>query len=73
MAHPSDIPNREFTRWCFMAQSDVQFEGHPLPLLTILLHRVCDGDTKKFEQALDILQAAFEAGQHRKHPLEPPR
>ena len=53
----------EFTKWCFLAQSEIKFaDGQPVPLLTELLHRVCDNDPKKFHNAVDILRKAFEAG-----------
>lgn len=56
--------NEDFDRWCFTARSDVKFEdGSPLPLLTVFLHRVCGNDPKKFEQGVEMLRAAFEAGE----------
>lgn len=56
--------NEAFDQWCFTAPSDVKFDdGKPLPLLTVFLHRVCGNDVKKFEQGVDILRAAFEAGE----------
>lgn len=55
-------PMSDFDLWCFAAQSKIMLDGKPVPLLTELLHRVCDGDSTKFSTAIDILRAAFEAG-----------
>ena len=51
-----------FDRWCYSAQSEIMMDGKPLPLLTELLHRVCDGDEKRFTNAVEIMRAAFDAG-----------
>lgn len=60
----SEIANRSaFDRWCFLAtDSRVVLDGRPAALLTVVLHRVCGNDTKRFDEALIALQAAFEAG-----------
>lgn len=54
--------NPAFTRWSFEAQSDITMDGKPVPLMTELLYRVCDGSQEKFDAAVDMLKAAFEAG-----------
>lgn len=59
---PDPRENPEFDRWCFTAQSDVIMDGHPLPLLTVLVYRVCGENPEKFEEACNMLRAAFEAG-----------
>ena len=51
-----------FDRWCYTAQSETMMDGKPLPLLTELLHRVCDGDEQRFANAVEIMRAAFKAG-----------
>ena len=55
--------NPAFDAWCYLAESPLKMDGRPLPLLTELIYRVCDNDAAKFERALEMLQAAFEAGQ----------
>ncbi len=64
MSELSDLANRSaFDRWCFLATDQrVILDGKPAPMLTVVLHRVCGNDTKRFEEALVALQAAFEAG-----------
>jgi hypothetical protein len=52
----------DFENWCLTATSEIVRDGYPLPWVTVLLHRVCDNDVKKFNEALDILRVAFEAG-----------
>ena len=61
----SELPtNKAFDRWCFTAMDErVMMDGRPLPVPTVVLHRVCDGDEKKFLEALRALQLSFEAGQ----------
>jgi len=61
----NDLPkNDDFDRWCFTAQDErIKLDdGKPLPVLTVVLHRVCDNDPKRFEEACRALQLAFEAG-----------
>ena len=61
----SELPdNAAFDQWCFTANDDrVKLEdGRPLPVLTVVLHRVCRNDTRAFNEALRALQLAFEAG-----------
>lgn len=61
----TDLPKNEaFDRWCFTAMDErVRFDdGKPLPVLTVVLHRVCKNDHRAFEEALRALQTAFEAG-----------
>lgn len=58
--------NHAFERWCF-ATVDPRYpspfgKGY-LPLLTVFLHRVCGNDGARFNEGIDILRAAFEAGQ----------
>lgn len=48
-----------FDRWCYTAKD----ERTGLPLLTTFLYRVSGNDGLRFEEGLDILKAAFEAGQ----------
>lgn len=55
----AETENAAFDRWCF-ATKDARTG---LPMLTTLLYAVCDNDRKKFEEAMDILQKAYEAGQ----------
>lgn len=53
-----------FDRWCHSAV-DPRFrmeDGKPLPVLTVVLYRVCGNDPAKFEEAVCALRAAFEAG-----------
>lgn len=52
-----------FDRWCYSA-TDERFvmDGSPLPVLTVVLHRVCGNDPKRFEEAVIALRSAFEAG-----------
>ena len=67
------MENDAFDRWCITAQSDVKMDdGHPLPLLTIFLHVVCDSDEERFERGVPLLRAAFDAGaeQERKSPTQ---
>lgn len=54
-----------FDRWCLTATDPniPPLDGHPIPVLTTLLHRVCQGDQARFQEALRLLQIAFEAGQ----------
>jgi hypothetical protein len=53
----------DFDRWCFTATDDrYLIHGRPIPMLTTLLHRVCNGDAEKFEEALHIMRFAFDAG-----------
>lgn len=56
--------NEAFDRWCFTAM-DKRFkmpDGHHLPVLTTVLHKVCGNDPKRFTEALRAMQLAFEAG-----------
>ena len=53
----------DFDLWCFAAKSEIMMDGKPLPLLTELLRKVCDSDSDKFNRAIDILRAAYEAGE----------
>lgn len=57
--------NEEFMAWGVRyAHGDaVLDDGHPLPILTLLLYRVCENDLEKFTTVVDAMQAAFEAGQ----------
>lgn len=48
-----------FDRWTYLGRDP---DTH-MPWITLLLHRVCDNDQAKFEEALRILRAAFAAGQ----------
>jgi len=48
-----------FDRWCYTAK-----EADGFPLLTHLLHRVCEGSETRFETAVDLLRKAFEAGRY---------
>ena len=34
----------------------VSFNGGPVPAMTTLLHRVCDNDPKKFEEATRLVE-----------------
>ena len=60
----NDVPNQVFDMWCFTATDPrVKWEdGKPMPLLTVVLHRVCGNNPAKFEEAVRALRAAFEAG-----------
>lgn len=52
-----------FDRWCYSAtDARVKIDEHPAPVLTVVLHRVCGNDVKRFEEALIALRAAFDAG-----------
>lgn len=58
--------NKEFDLWCYTAQADgdkYALDDKPICLLTVLLYGVCDNNPRRFETALEILQAAYEAGQ----------
>lgn len=60
----------KFNGWCLTAASDSTYEIKPgvrvpLPLLSVLMYAVCDGDGRKFQQATKIMQTAFEAGYDR--------
>lgn len=62
----TDLPeNADFDRWCFTAQDErIKLDdGKPLPVLTVVLHRACGNDPKRFEEAVRAMQLAFEAGQ----------
>lgn len=59
-----DTANPVFDMWCYTA-TDPRFkfeDGKPLPLLTVVLHRVCGNNPAKFAEAMRALRAAFEAG-----------
>ena len=56
------MENKDFDLWCYSAQSSVMMDEHPLPLLTVFLHRVCGSDETNFARGLEILRTAFEAG-----------
>lgn len=59
-----DNNNPSFDRWCYSAV-DPRFkmdDGKPLPVLTVVLYKVCGNDPAKFEEATRALRAAFEAG-----------
>lgn len=34
----------------------VDLHGHPIPALTTLLHRVCDNDPGKYEEAVRLIE-----------------
>lgn len=52
-----------FDRWCYSATDDrVMLDGKPMPILTVVLHRVCNNDPTRFDEAVRALRAAFEAG-----------
>ena len=34
----------------------LSLDGKPVPALTTLLHRVCDNDEKKFEEAIRLVE-----------------
>lgn len=57
--------NKAFEYWCFTAKLPTELDtgGTDFPLLTHLLHRVCDHNAEKFELACEMLKVAFEAGQ----------
>lgn len=54
----------KFDDW-MLAQIDdrTEMDGHPVPLLTTLLYKVCDGDKLRFEEAIYIIRKAYEGGQ----------
>ncbi len=60
------IERSAFDHWCLTAVDPnvPPLDGHSIPLLTTLLHRVCHGDQARFHEALRIMQIAFEAGQN---------
>jgi hypothetical protein len=62
---PMEPPsNPAFEHWCYTTTDDsALIDGRPVPLLTTLIYRVCNGDQDKFRDVLKALQAAFEAGQ----------
>ena len=65
--------NTAFDEWCFTATDDrTLIDGKPIPMMTTLLYRVCDNDRKKFEEAIRLLQAAFEAGEATSSPSSSP-
>lgn len=52
-----------FDHWCYSATDDrVKLDGRPMPVLAVVLYRVCGSDPKRFDEALLALRAAFEAG-----------
>jgi hypothetical protein len=51
--------NPEFEQWTYTGK-DPQTN---MPWVTTMLYRVCGQDGDKFDEAVRILQAAFEAGQ----------
>lgn len=56
--------SKEFLVWGMTAHTGEKLDdGHPLPLLTILLYRVCGGEIAKFETMVEMLAVAFDAGQ----------
>lgn len=57
--------SEEFDAWCVTAKADAKYsnDGKPICLLTVLLYGVCDGDPIRFQRALELLQAAYMAGQ----------
>lgn len=53
----------DFERWCYTATDDRHMiDGSPVPMLTTLIYRVCNGDAEKFGEALHIVRSAFDAG-----------
>lgn len=59
-----EAENKSFDRWCYSAV-DPRFRldsGAPLPVLTVVLYKVCGNDPSRFEEATRALRAAFEAG-----------
>lgn len=58
------VRSQTFYAWALSRTTgDVLDDGHPLPLLTLLLYRVCDNDLHKFEILCDAMSDAFEGGQ----------
>lgn len=49
----------EFDAWTYTAKDPTT----GMPFVTTLLYRVCDQDGTKFDEAVRILKAAYEAGQ----------
>jgi hypothetical protein len=62
--------NPKFETWCCLAKSAITMDGKPLPLVTELLYKVCNDDPKKFDRALAMLRAAFEAGEKAAAPVK---
>lgn len=61
----AELPeNKDFDRWCFTELDEriKMDDGKPVPVLTVVLHRVCGNDPKRFKEACRALQLAFEAG-----------
>lgn len=59
-----DVGSPIFDMWCYTA-TDQRFkldDGKPLPLLTVVLHRVCGNNPDRFAEAVRALRVAFEAG-----------
>lgn len=65
----TDTKNEEFDKWCLTAK-DPKYEHQltPVPYVTTMIYKVCGGDNNKFDEAIRILKAAFEAGQEHPKP-----
>ena len=59
-----DLPeNPAFEQWCYSSLDErFKLNGKPLPVVAVVLYRVCKNDPKAFAEACRALQLAFEAG-----------
>lgn len=62
-----------FDRWCYTAQDTRHTapfgRGGHLPLITTFLFKICDNDHDRFDEGIQILRKAFEAGQAATEPM----
>lgn len=50
--------NPDFEKWVYTSTDD----RTGMPLMTHMIYRVCNNDTSKWDEALSIVEKAFNAG-----------